>query len=98
MWRYLIMKAITDKIIDKLNEVKEEPNNSHYKMGIEQVIYQIEEIEKNAEFEEAVRVVMKHLGNPEKYHPHHTIIITNSHAELVEGKQAINKVMDYVPD
>ena len=41
---------------------------------------------------------MKHLGNGEKYHPHHTVIITNSTAELVEGQKALGQVMDYVPD
>jgi len=27
-------------------------------------------MEKEADFEEVARVMMKHLGNPKKYHPH----------------------------
>lgn len=42
--------------------------------------------------------MMKHLGNPELYHPHYATIITNSTAELVEGKRSVGEIMDYVQD
>lgn len=42
--------------------------------------------------------ITKYDPQGEKYHPHHTVIITNSTAELVEGKQSVGQVMDYVPD
>ena len=58
----------------------------------------IKRVEKEAKFEEIARVMMKHLGQVEKYHPHHTVIITNSTAELVEGIRSVGLVMDYVPD
>lgn len=96
------MKALTDKIVEALEErLKKElcsTNEYWYKCAIHDAISIIKEIEKNAEYEEVVRVVMKHLGNPELYHPHYTIIITNATAELVEGKRSIGHILDYVPD
>lgn len=91
------MKALTDKIIEKLQSFIIEPN-SEFGKGVQQAINVIEWEESQSEFEEVARVVMKHLGNGEKYHPHHTVIITNSTAELVEGRKALGQVMDYVPD
>lgn len=91
------MKALTDKIIEKLQSFIIEPN-SEFGKGVQQAINVIEWEESQSEFEEVARVVMKHLGNGEKYHPHHTVIITNSTAELVEGIKALGQVMDYVPD
>ena len=91
------MKALTDKIIEKLQSFIIEPN-SEFGKGVQQAINVIEWEESQSEFEEVARVVMKHLGNGEKYHPHHTVIITNSTAELVEDRKALGQVMDYVPD
>jgi hypothetical protein len=34
----------------------------------------------------------------EKYHPHHTAIVTNTGVELLEGVQSFNKIMDYIKD
>jgi len=103
------MKALTDKIIDCLkdkhdnfignqetNESQDE--NKGFKQGLAWAIDTIQTLEKSATFNEAARVVMKHFGDGEKYHPHFTAIITNSTAELVEGKESTGKVMDYVPD
>jgi len=53
---------------------------------------------EKSEFEEIARVMMKHLGNGNKYHPHYTVIITNTNAELVEGRQSTGIVEDYIPD
>ncbi|MCK9282292.1 MAG: hypothetical protein M0P71_16875 [Melioribacteraceae bacterium] len=91
------MKAITDKIIEKLQSLIIEPN-SEFGKGIQQAINVIEREEKQAEFEEIARIMMKHLGQGEKYHPHYTVIITNSTAELVEGVRSVGHVMDYIPD
>jgi len=103
------MKALTDKIIECLtdkhdhfigkqtNEVTQAENKG-FKQGLQWAIGTVESLESSAEFEEIARVMMKHLGNGEKYHPHYTVIITNSTAELVEGKQSVGQVMDYVPD
>lgn len=91
------MKSITDKIIEKLQSLIIDPN-SEFAKGIIQAIIVIEGEEKSADFEEIARVMMKHLGQGEKYHPHHSVIITNSTAELVEGIRSVGQVMDYVPD
>jgi hypothetical protein len=103
------MKALTDKIIEclkdkhdkfignqKNNETQAE--NKGFKQGLQWAIGTIESLESSAEYEEIARVMMKHLGQGGKYHPHYTTIITNSTAELVEGKQSVGCVMDYVPD
>ena len=92
------MKALTDKIIDLMVSYKEEHHNPIVKSSIESLIEQVKNLEKSAEYEEVARVMMKHLGNPELYHPHYTTIITNATAELVEGKRSVGHVMDYVPD
>lgn len=92
------MKALTDKIIDALNEIKDATESNDYKHGIKQAIHLIEKMEKEADFEEVARVMMKHLGDPQKYHPHITVITTNSTCELMEGQKSVGHVMDYVPD
>jgi len=91
------MKALTDKIIEKLQSFIIEPT-SEFGKGIQQAISVIEWEESQAEFGEVARVMMKHLGDGKKYHPHHTVIITNSTAELFEGEQSVGEIMDYVPD
>jgi histidinol dehydrogenase len=92
------MKAITDKIIEALEKRAYEQFNVTVRSEIERAIEEIKEIEKDAEFEEIARAMMKHLGQGEKYNPHHTVIITNSTAELVEGVRSVGQIMDYVPD
>jgi uncharacterized protein (UPF0248 family) len=92
------MKAITDKIIENLKNKSDEAFNDFEKRALNNAIEMIKRVEKEAEFEEIARVMMKHLGQGEKYHPHHTVIITNSTAELVEGIRSVGQVMDYVPD
>jgi len=103
------MKALTDKIIDCLKDKHDKfigkqtnaethAENRGFKQGLRWAIGTIESLEMSAEYEEIARVMMKHLGNPELYHLHYTTIITNSTAELVEGKRSVGLVMDYVPD
>ena len=92
------MKALTDKIVEILKQRSNELFNAETTKILNNVTETIQRVEKEAEFEEVARVMMKHLGNGEKYHPHHTVIITNSTAELVEGLKSIGKIMDYVPD
>jgi hypothetical protein len=94
------MKALTDKFIDELeiehdNKICREDG---YLEGINFAIGLIERLEKEADFEEVGRVMMKHLGQGDKYHPHITVITTNSTCELVEGLRSVGQVMDYVPD
>ena len=77
---------------------KEEHHNVIVKSAVENLIEKIKELEEEAEFEEVVRVLVKHLNNPIKYHPHHTVIVNSTFAELSEGKQSIDKIIDYVVD
>jgi len=93
------MKALTDKIKGKLQALASECNEgSEFQKGLLTAIANIEYEEGIADFEEVARVMMKHLSNGNKYHPHHTVIMTNSTAELVEGQKALGQIMDYIPD
>ena len=93
------MKALTDKIIEKLKEEAiNEALTQEYRNGIEYAIYRIELAEEKASFEEAARVVMKHMANPEKYHPHHVAIIDSTNAQLLEGKESSGQTLDYITD
>lgn len=49
-------------------------------------------------FEFASRFMMCHLGNPKMYHPHYTVITTNSTSEVMEGRKSVGHISDYVPD
>ena len=102
--------ALTDKIIECLtdkhdhfigkqtNEVTQAENRG-FKQGLQWAIGTVESLEISAEFEEIARVMMKHLGKrTDLYCPHHTVIITNSTAELVQGQKSVGQIMDYVPD
>jgi hypothetical protein len=51
--------------------------------------------EKRKQFEELARPLIKHLC--ENYHPHVTIIITPTSAELLEGEMAFS-TDDYLRD
>ena len=96
------MKALTDKIIDDLMEEKKEHKFGLYNVafndGLAYAISTIIEFEKEAEFEEIARVMMKYLADPKKYHPHHRVIIDSTNAELLEGKESTGQVMDYIKD
>ncbi len=54
------------------------------------------EPEKLIDFKVAALPLIKHLA--ENHHPHHTAIVTSTSAELLESKQSVNKVYDYVVD
>ena len=47
-------------------------------------------------FEELARPMLKYLC--ENYHPHVTVIITPTSAELLEGLKTIGRVEDYIRD
>ena len=57
-----------------------------------------EKIEKELReltFEEAVRPLMKYLGN--NHHPHTSVYVRNDVAELLEGKETV-VTQDYILD
>lgn len=103
------MKALTDKIVDCLTDKHDrfigkqtnqvtQAENKGFKQGLQWAIEVVKSFELSAEFDEIARVMMKHLANPEKYHPHHRVVIDSTNAELLEGKQSTGKVMDYITE
>ena len=54
-----------------------------------------EKLDKN-KFEELTRPILKYLC--ENYHPHVTVIITPTSAELLEGLKTIGYVDDFIRD
>lgn len=51
--------------------------------------------DKKLTFEEAARPLIKWLA--ENVHPHHSVIVTSTHAELLEGQQAL-QTEEYLKD
>lgn len=52
--------------------------------------------EQQKSFEEAARPLIKRLC--ENVHPHHSVIVTPTNAELLEGSCSTGEVIDYVRD
>jgi len=104
------MKALTDKIIESLSDKRKGfigslkdketiANSDGFRKGLDWAIETIKSMEENAEFEEVARIIMKHLGKrTDLYCPHHTVIITNGNAELVQGQYSTGNIDDYIPD
>ncbi len=101
------MKTITEKIAECLKDKKEafignmknritKANAEGFKEGLLWAIDTIETLSEKAEFEETAREVMKYLA--QKHHPHTSVIITSTRAELVEGVKATKETFEYVPD
>ena len=99
------MKALNDKIIEQLRSRHDawigkegQKSRDDFKSGLADAIDTIETLTRDAEFEEVARQMMKHLGDGQKYDPHNTVIITNTRAELVQGKYATAYETEYIPD
>lgn len=97
------MKALTDKIIDCLNDKKDswigkegEVSRQGIKDGIDIAISAIEQIRLHAEFDEVARDLMQFMAD--RYHPHHVAIVDSTNAQLLEGKQSTGQVLDYIKD
>lgn len=91
------MKALTDKIVNELTDEKNANKRSvQYCDGITYAISTTLELTDDAAFEEVARMMMRYLC--ENHHPHVTVIITPTTAELVEGIKTIGQVLDYVQD
>ena len=96
-------KAILDKIIDTLQDKKlhwlgkdGEKSRQDFKDGIDYAISSIEQIRLQSEFEEVARELMKFMA--ERKHPHCSVILTSTDAELVEGLESLHRVFDYIAD
>ena len=93
------MKSLTELIIDKLVEIKNSQQYIAARLEFEKAIAAVEQIEREATFECVGRVMMKHLAvEVTQYHPHHTVIITSTTCELVEGVKSVGNVYDYIVD
>lgn len=92
------MKTLTEKIIGVIIARANEQHNPIVRRELETVIEDIKKLESDAEFEEVARVMMKHMANGEKYHPHMTVIIDSTRAEILEGVQAVGTTFEYVQD
>ena len=82
------MKALTNKIIELIENQAKGQFNEFAKKQLLLVVEQIKEAEKDAEFEEIARVMMKYLA--EKHHPHTKVIVESNRAEMIEGVKCCN--------
>jgi len=64
--------------------------------SVSDIITLLEQWEARDDFEAVVRPVLRYLN--EHHHPHITVIITPTTAELCEGLKSIGEVLDYVKD
>jgi len=92
------MRALTDNIIDMMIVYKQGNVSDEVRSSVQQLIDNVKELEQKANFEEVARVLIKHLNNPELYHPYITVIVTSTHAGLLEGKQGTGPIPDYLVD
>lgn len=78
---------------EKQTQITELFENAH----MENVKMRVHGEELNeGKFEELARPMVKYLC--ENYHPHITVIITPTSAELLEGLKTIGRVEDYIRD
>ena len=85
------IETLNERIVRLLKEkhdsflgTKGQKSRDDFKSGLMWAIGTIETLTENSEFEEVARQLMKHLGDEEKYHSHHTVIVTSTTAELVD--------------
>lgn len=64
--------------------------------SVEDVQRMLNQHSLNSDFESVTRPVLKYLC--QNHHPHTTIIITPTTAELLEGQESLGVVHDYVRD
>lgn len=95
-------QKLKDKINETLNFSLTDENmknllNVIEKEHIENVKIKVHGEELNeSKFEELARPMLKYLC--ENYHPHVTVVITPTSAELLEGLKTIGNVDDYIRD
>lgn len=91
------MKSLSEEIVAYLQQEADEQYNIQVKEFIEYRIAKINDMIANAEFESVARDMIKFL-NRDYIHPHHTVVITGTNAELLEGKISTGLVEDYLKD
>ena len=90
------MKTLIETIIENLEKRSNEAFDDREKRTLNNAMEMIKRVEKEAEFEEIARIMMKYLC--ENHDPHVSVIITSTHAELLEGIKSTGEVLDYVLD
>ena len=90
------MKTLIETIIENLEQRSNEAFDDREKRTLNNATKTIKRVEKEAEFEEIARIMMKYLC--ENHDPHVSVIITSTHAELLEGLKSTGEVLDYVRD
>lgn len=81
----------------RMIEIINEKANEYAKMHVENFKMQVHGEELNEKkFEELARPMIKYLC--ENYHPHVTVIITPTNAELLQGLKSTGEVFDYLRD
>jgi len=89
------METLIDKIIEAIQKSADEQFNEFAKKQLLLIIDEIKKIEENADFEDVALIMIKHIN---KYHPHNTIIVTSTHAELLEGERSTGIIVNYLKD
>lgn len=75
-----------NSVIEKIVKAIESKKDNQNEKLLSSIIDEINQIEENADFEEISKVLIKHLSTRvDLYHPHHTVILTNTTSELMEG-------------
>ena len=90
------MKTLIETIIENLEKRSNEAFDDREKRTLNNATEMIKRVEKEAEFEEIARIMMKYLC--ENHDPHVSVIITSTHAELLEGLKSTDDIFDYMKD
>ena len=93
------MEQVLNALKAKLKEQDKATDRYDYRCGLHDAIKIVESFVnkgKVKEFEQLARPMMQYLC--ENYHPHVTVLITPTNAELLEGKMSTGQIMDHVRD
>lgn len=93
------MENVLNALNAKLKEQDKATDKYDYRCGLHDAIKIVETFankDKVKEFEQLARPMMQYLC--ENHHPHVTVVVTPTNAELLEGKMSTGQIMDYVRD
>jgi len=93
------MEQVLNALKAKLKAQDNATDKYEYRCGLHDAIKIVETFvnkDKVKEFEQLARPMIQYLC--ENYHPHVTVVITPTNAELLEGQMSTGQIMDYVRD
>lgn len=93
------MEQILNALKAKLKEQDNATDKYEYRCGIHDAIKIVETFvnkDKLKEFELLARPMIKYLC--ENHHPHVSVIITPTNAELLEGQMSTGQILEYIRD